>query len=96
MSKRMAPPIAGVRMHYIGPYSDEFSFVNAIANWVEKPDSNNSLMRGAIRRFKLMPKININRADVETIARYIFQGDIESPAGMKQHIENMHGKDHGM
>lgn len=96
MSKRIAPPIAGVRMHYISSYTDKLSFVNAIADWVESPDKSKSLMPGAIRRFKLMPKISVSRADAETIASYIYKGDIESPAGMKKHIEKMHGKSSGM
>ncbi|MDH5425576.1 MAG: c-type cytochrome [Gammaproteobacteria bacterium] len=92
MNKRSAPPIAGVRHHYIGPYSDELSFVTAVADWVESPDISKSLMPGAIRKFSLMPKITVSRAEVESIASYIFNGDIETPAGMKEHIEKMHGK----
>lgn len=92
MSKRVAPPIAAVRLHYIGSYPDEMSFVDAIANWVEKPDQNNTFMRGAIRRFNIMPPISIPRADAETIAAYIYDGDIENPEGFKEHVRQRHGK----
>lgn len=92
MSKRTDPPIAGVRRHYIGTYPDKFSFVNTIADWVENPDKNKTQMRGAIRRFGLMPKITVNRNDVEKIAAYIFEGEIDSPAGFKEHVKQMHGK----
>lgn len=92
MSKRVAPPIAAVRMHYIGSYTDKMSFIDAIANWVEKPDQNNTFMRGAIRRFNIMPPISISRSNAETIAAYIYDGDIESPAGFKEHVNQMHGK----
>lgn len=91
MSKRSAPPIIAVRKHYIGTYSDKFSFVNTIADWVEKPDSNKTQMRGAIRRFGLMPKITVNRDNAEKIAAYIFEGDIDSPAGFQEHVKQMHG-----
>lgn len=92
MSKRVAPPIAAVRLHYIGSYPDEMSFVDAIANWVEKPDQNNTFMRGAIRRFKIMPPIKISRTNAETIAAYIYDGDIESPDGFKEHVKRRYGK----
>ena len=92
MSKRKAPPIIAVRRHYIGTYPDKFSFVNTIADWVEKPDRTKTQMRGAIRRFGLMPKIAVNRNDVEKIAAYIFEGDIDSPAGFQEHVKRMHGK----
>lgn len=92
MNKRVAPPIIGVRMHYIGTYADKDSFVMAVADWVEKPDADNSLMRGAIRRFNIMPPISISRKDAEKIAAYIYAGDIEKPEGFQKHFEERHGK----
>ena len=92
MKKRVAPPIAAVRWHYIGVYPDKAPFVEAIANWVEKQDERKSLMRGAIRRFNLMPSISVARKEAEIIAAYIYQGDIEKPAGFDKHVEEQHGK----
>ena len=92
MTKRIAPPIAAVRMHYIKTYSDEDSFVQAVAGWVEKQDESKSLMRGAIRRFKIMPPISVKKEEAEKIAAYIYSGDIEKPEGFKQHVDEEHGK----
>lgn len=92
MSKRIAPPIVAVRMHYMGPYSDKASFVMAVADWVEKQDESESLMRGAIRRFNIMPPVSVSREDAEKIAAYIYEGDIEKPAGFEKHFEERHGK----
>ena len=63
----------------------------AVAQWVEKQDASQSLMRGAIRRFNIMPPISIAREDAEKIAAYIFDGDIEKPAGFDQHFQERHG-----
>lgn len=92
MNKRVAPPIIAVRMHYIGTYSDKDSFVMAVADWVEKQDEDNSLMRGAIHRFNIMPPVSISRKDAEKIAAYIYAGDIEKPEGFHKHFEEHHGK----
>ena len=92
MSQRVAPPIAAVRFHYIGSYPDKTAFVTAITNWVEKQDENRSLMPGAIRRFNIMPPISISREDTQKIASYIYEGNIEKPAGFDKHVEEMHGK----
>lgn len=92
MNKRIAPPIIAVRMHYMGPYPDKTSFVTAVANWVEKQDAGKSLMRGAIRRFNIMPPVSVSREDAEKIASYIYQGDIEKPTGFDKHFEEEHGK----
>lgn len=92
MSKRLAPPIAAVRMHYIGPYPDRASFIMAVSGWVEKQDEKKSLMRGAIRRFNLMPPVYVSKEDAVMIAGYIYDGEIDKPAGFDEHVEKMHGK----
>ncbi len=91
MRKRVAPPIVAVRMHYIGSYPEKDAFVMAVAQWVEKQDASQSLMRGAIRRFNIMPPISIPKNDAEKIAAYIFDGDIEKPEGFDQHFNERHG-----
>ena len=95
MNQRVAPPIIAVRMHYIGPHPDKASFVTAISNWVEKPNESKSLMFGAVRRFNIMPPVSVAREDAEIIAAYIYEGDIEKPAGFDKHFEEMHGKPRG-
>ena len=94
-SNRLAPPIIAVKKHYIDTYSDEQSFVKAVANWVTKPDESKTLMRGAIRRFKIMPPMPFPRADLEKIASYIFKGDIEKPKGFDKHFKEEHKKGRG-
>jgi hypothetical protein len=91
MRQRVAPPIAAIRFHYIDTYPDKTSFVSAITNWVEKQDENKSLMRGAIRRFNIMPPISVSKEDAQKIASYIYAGDLEKPPGFDEHVEEMHG-----
>ncbi len=98
VAKRIAPPIAAVRMHYIDTYADEDSFVKAVSGWVEKQDESKGMMRGAIRKFKIMPPMSIPKEDAEKIAAYIYAGNIEKPEGFEKHVEEEHekeGKGHG-
>lgn len=92
MSKRVAPPVFAVKMHYIGTYSDKDSFVMAIADWLENRDADNSMMRGAVRRFGVMPEVKVTREEAEKIAAYIYEGNLDNPEGFQQHYEDMHGK----
>lgn len=92
MTKRIAPPIAAVRMHYIDTYPDQTNFVNAVSNWVEKQDPSKSLMRGAIQKFKIMPPLSVSKEDSQKIAAYIYAGNIEELEGFKEHVEEEHGK----
>lgn len=92
MRQRIAPPIAAVRMHYISHYPDQPSFVNAITSWVEHRDPRKSLMRGAIRRFNIMPPISVKKEDSIKIANYIYSGQLDVPQGMREHIQQEHQK----
>lgn len=92
MSKRLAPPAIAVRMHYISSYPDKDSFVMAVTDWIENQDESKSLMRGAIRRFNLMPPVYVSRQNAEKIASYIYEGELEKPAGFEEHVQKMHGK----
>ena len=95
MKQRLAPPIAAVRMHYIRHYPDQASFVNAVTGWVEHQDPNKSMMRGAIRRFNIMPPIPVKKEDSIKIANYIYAGKLEMPRGMADHVRQQH-KRNGM
>lgn len=95
MSKRLAPPVFAVQMHYLGPYPEKTAFVTAVVDWLAEPDESKTLMPGAIRKFKLMPLIKVTRGDAEKIAAYIYAGGFESPAGFEEHYEEMHGKPPG-
>jgi len=90
MSKRPGPPMFMVKRHYIGTYPDEMTFVNAVADWVEKREISMSLMPGAIRRYNLMPPILVERNKVEKIAAYIFYSPMNLPASFEQHYKRQH------
>ena len=92
MNKRIAPPIAGVRMHYISAHPEKDAFVAAVSSWLTNQDESKSLMRGAIRKFKLMPPITVAQDDAEKISAYIYAGKIEKPQSFDEHVEEMHGK----
>jgi Spy/CpxP family protein refolding chaperone len=92
MSKRIAPPIAAVRLHYIDKHPDQAAFVQAVSGWMEKQDVNKSLMKGAIKKFNIMPPMTLPKKDVEKIAAYMYSGNIEKPAGFEEHVKEQHGK----
>ena len=97
LQKRIAPPIAAVKMHYLESYPDQESFREAVANWVTHRDERASLMRGAIRKFNLMPPISIANENVLKIADFIYTDDIKGPEGFKEHVKKEHaGKGKGM
>ncbi len=95
-SKRIAPPIAAVRMHYKSYYPDEPSFIQAVSNWVADQNPEKSLMRGAIRRFNIMPPVAISKQDASKIAAHIYSDNIETPEGFQEHVNKEHKNRRGL
>lgn len=92
MEMRMAPPMIAVKMHYRKAYPKEDDFVNAIWGMVDNPDSNKALMKGAVRKFGLMPYLPHPEEDVKAIASYIYHNDLKKPEWFAEHMKKGHGK----
>ena len=89
--RRIAPPIFAVKNHYLAVHNEELTFVSAIEEWVSNPVEENSLMKGAIRHFNLMPKIEVPEDDVTQIAEYIYSDAVGIPEAYKKHYAQNHG-----
>lgn len=83
--ERLGPPMAAVKAHYIGPQTTKKEFINELWAFVQKPDSSKSKMRGAVRRFGLMPYQQFKQKEIELIADYLYDNQIEEPAWFKEH-----------
>lgn len=90
---RVAPPVFAVKGHYLNHYEDKESFVKAIVAWVKKPEINRAHMPGAIRRFDLMPAIDISQEHSEKIAEFIYDGQFQRPGWYAEHYRQEHGED---
>ncbi len=91
----IAPPFKAVKMHYSRKYDNKADFVKAVVNWVQNPTEDKALMYGAVKRFKVMPKLALPTEDLEKIATYIYENQVEQPKWMGQHMKEMHGKKMG-
>lgn len=91
MSKRLAPPMIGVKKHYMKKHPDKASFVAAVKSWLEKPEEGKSIMKMAIHKFNLMPALTISAEDAEKVAIYMFEGKLDKPKGFDEHMKKMHG-----
>ncbi len=92
MTERLAPPMIAVKKHYISDEMTKNKFAAAIWNWIENPSEENSKMRGAVRRFGVMPYQEFNKEEIESIANYVFDNDIEQPEWFEKHYSEMSGK----
>ena len=80
------------KMHYLRAYDTKEEFVDAMVNWIQNPDEQNALMPGAVKRFKVMPKLPLPTEDLEKIASYIYDNNIEEPVWMEEHMKGKKGR----
>jgi hypothetical protein len=86
----IAPPMVAVKRRYLMAYSSKEAFVKAITEWTLNPTEENSLMKGAVQNFKVMPKQPFNKEDIIKIATYIFENELEKPTWFQKHFEDQH------
>ncbi|GAK89887.1 cytochrome c family protein [Nonlabens ulvanivorans] len=84
---RIAPPMVAVKSHYLNDDISQKDFADAIWNFVEKPTEKKSKMRGAVKRFNLMPYQVFKEEDIRLIADYMYEFKIDEPEWFKEHIE---------
>ena len=88
----LAPPMKGVKNHYLSEGMTEKEFVTEIQNWVANPTKENSQMPGAVNRFGVMPKQEFSPDEVAAIATYMFNNEMPKPVWFDQHMKDQHGE----
>ena len=90
--KGFAPPMWGVRDHYLDHYPEKQDFIDAMVQWVRNPNPQVSHMKGAIKRFGLMAPLALPEDQLEAIAGLIYDGDlVEEPSWWEEHVREQHG-----
>ncbi|MGB2088018.1 MAG: c-type heme family protein [Psychroflexus salarius] len=82
---RIAPPFVAIKNHYLKKYNSEEEFTAKIWTFLEKPTKEKAIMKGAIEKFGLMPYQVFKEKDINAIAHYLYNYNIEKPSGFKQH-----------
>ncbi len=89
---RLGPPMIAIKMRYIFKDTSKDEFINDIQNWIKNPNEKDAKMFGAVKRFGVMQKLPYPENDIEQIADYIFDNDIEEPEWFQEHMNQNMGK----
>lgn len=92
----IAPPMIAVKKRYSMQFDNKEDFVNAVVAYASDPKAENALMRGAINKFKAMPKQAFEEKDLQKIATYIYENEIETPVWFEEHFQQNHKNGQGM
>ncbi|MDF0714532.1 DUF3365 domain-containing protein [Muricauda sp. 334s03] len=89
--QRIGPPMVAVKAHYLENYANREAFVEAIMAFVKSPSEDHAQMRGAVRRFGLMPAQQFPQGGVRRIAEYMYDYQIEEPDWFQAHWMDRRG-----
>jgi len=86
----IAPPMSAIKKRYSRLYNSKEEFVNAVTDWAMNPVEENAIMRGAVMQFKTMPKQVFDKEELQKIATYMFENELEQPEWCEDHEGQMH------
>ncbi|MBL86874.1 MAG: cytochrome c family protein [Winogradskyella sp.] len=92
---RIGPPMIAIKKHYIEDETSKEQFIEDIQAWIKNPNEADAKMRGAVRRFGVMPKQAFPEETIEKIADYMFDFDIDQPEWFEDHFNEEKGKHNG-
>lgn len=90
--KRLAPPMIAIKRRYIFNDTSKEEFINEMQNWIKNPNEKDAKMFGAVKRFGVMLKVPYPEKDIEQIADYIFDNEIDQPKWFEAHFNQNRGK----
>lgn len=89
---RIAPPMVAVKRHYLYDGMSKAEFIKEMQDWIRNPIEENAKMKGAVRRFGVMPKQYYSEAVIKDIADYIYSENLEQPDWFEDHFNSNHQK----
>jgi mono/diheme cytochrome c family protein len=92
---RIGPPMVAIKKHYINDNTTKDEFIAAMQAWIKHPNEADAKMRGAVRRFGVMPKQAFPEETIEQIADYMFDFEIDQPEWFEDHFKEEQGKHQG-
>ncbi|WP_299336279.1 DUF3365 domain-containing protein [uncultured Psychroserpens sp.] len=89
---RIGPPMIAVKKHYLEDGMTKEEFVSALQNWIKNPTEENVKMKGAVRRFGIMPKQAFPEETINQIGEYLYEFEIDQPEWFEDHFNSEKGK----
>lgn len=72
---RSGPPFHKIRQHYVDDGTTKEEFVSAISSFLKEPTKEKVKMKGAYKKFGLMPRMPLTQDDITMIAEFMYDND---------------------
>jgi cytochrome c553 len=87
----IAPPMVAVKSHYLQRKTTREEFTKDILNWLNDPQPEKVKMRGAFRKFGIMPYQPYSEEDISHIAAFLYETELPQPEWYEEHRRQRHG-----
>ncbi|NER10887.1 Cytochrome c553 [Muriicola jejuensis] len=91
----IAPPMVAVRSHYTDKKTTREEFSRSLTDWLNDPRPEKVKMRGAYRRFGIMPYQPYSEEDLRDISAYLYDSELPQPQWYEDHRRQGQGKGTG-
>lgn len=89
--ERIAPPMVAIKAMYLKDGATKEQFIKEFVDFSKNPTVEKTKMKGAVKKFNIMPKQQFSEEDLTKIAAYIYDYQIEEPTWFKEHWQDTHG-----
>lgn len=76
---KIGPSMAAIKSSYLAASTTQEQFTKDFISFLSKPDKANSKMPDAVKKYGLMPKMNVTDEQITQIATYLYASEIEKP-----------------
>jgi mono/diheme cytochrome c family protein len=80
MEEMLAPPLWGVRAHYLARHPEPEAFVDAMTAFILEPKVAESLMPSAVERYGLKAPVSLSEKEIRAVVWAIYANRVERPS----------------
>jgi len=85
IDEMLAPPLWGVRAHYLAHFPDAAAFVDAMTEFLLEPQAEKSLLPLEVAHYGLKAPVSLAEAELRSVAWAIYAGQVERPTWSREY-----------
>lgn len=85
MEEMLAPPLWGVRAHYLARFPEPEAFVDAMTDFILEPSTEKSLMPLSVERYGLKAPVSLDHEQIRAVVWAIYAGQVERPPWSREY-----------
>lgn len=85
MDEMLAPPLWGVRAHYLAAHSEPEAFVDAMTAFIIDPHADKSLMPLEVNKYGVKAPVSLSEEEIRSVVWAIYAGRVERPAWSREY-----------